>query len=55
MLGWDPDAKEGLFTNNFDSTDDGKAFAQNLYDEGADIVMPVAGPVGLVLLLWLTN
>ena len=26
MLGWDPDAKEGLFTNNFDSTDDGKAF-----------------------------
>ncbi len=47
VLGWDPDAKEGLFTNNFDSTDDGKAFAQNLYDEGADIVMPVAGPVGL--------
>ena len=33
VLGWDPDAKEGLFTNNFDSTDDGKAFAQNLYDE----------------------
>ena len=28
VLGWDPDAKEGLFTNNFDSTDDGKAFAQ---------------------------
>ena len=47
VLGWDPDAKEGLFTNNFDSTDDGRAFAQNLYDEGADIVMPVAGPVGL--------
>ena len=46
VLGWDPDAKEGLFTNNFDPTDDGKA-AQNLYDEGADIVMPVAGPVGL--------
>ena len=47
VLGWDSKAKEGLFTNNFDSLDDGRAFAQNLYDEGADIVMPVAGPVGL--------
>ncbi len=47
VLGWDPDAKEGLFTNNFESLDDGRTFAQNLYDEGADIVMPVAGPVGL--------
>ena len=47
VLGWDPAAREGLFTNNFDSLDDGRAFAQNLYDEGADIVMPVAGPVGL--------
>jgi basic membrane protein A len=46
VLGWDPVKKEGLFTNNFDSLDDGKTFAKNLYDEGADIVMPVAGPVG---------
>ena len=47
VLGWNPDTREGLFTNNFESLDDGRAFAQNLYDEGADIVMPVAGPVGL--------
>jgi basic membrane protein A len=47
VLGWDPAKKEGLFTNNFDSLDDGRAFAKNLVDEGADIVMPVAGPVGL--------
>ncbi|MCP4386234.1 MAG: BMP family ABC transporter substrate-binding protein [Hyphomicrobiales bacterium] len=47
VLGWDPESREGLFTNNFDSLDDGRAFAQNLYEEGADIVMPVAGPVGL--------
>ena len=48
VLGWDP-AKPagGLFTNNFESLDDGRSFAQNLVDEGADIVMPVAGPVGL--------
>lgn len=47
LLGWNPESKEGLFTGNFESLDDGRAFAQNLYDEGADIVMPVAGPVGL--------
>jgi basic membrane protein A len=46
VLGWDPVKKEGLFTNNFDSLDDGKTFAKNLNDEGADIVVPVAGPVG---------
>ena len=47
VLGWDPATREGLFTNNFESLDDGRAFAQNLFDEGADIVLPVAGPVGL--------
>lgn len=47
VLGWNTEAREGLFTNNFESLDDGRAFAQNLYDEGADIVLPVAGPVGL--------
>jgi basic membrane protein A len=46
-LGWDVAKKEGLFTNNFSSLDDGRAFAKNLFDEGADIVLPVAGPVGL--------
>ncbi len=47
VLGWDPATRDGLFTNNFESLDDGRAFAQNLYDEGADIILPVAGPVGL--------
>lgn len=47
VLGWDPAKQEGLFTENFESLDDGRKFAQNLVDEGADIVMPVAGPVGL--------
>jgi basic membrane protein A len=47
VLGWDPATKEGLFTGNFDSLSDGREFAKNLNDEGADIVLPVAGPVGL--------
>jgi len=47
VLGWDPATKEGLFVGNFDSLSDGREFAKNLNDEGADIVLPVAGPVGL--------
>jgi len=46
-LGWDPVAQTGLFTGNFDSTDDGRKMGETLADEGADIIMPVAGPVGL--------
>ena len=47
VLGWDTTKNDGLFTGNFNSTDDGKKFATNLMQEGADIIMPVAGPVGL--------
>jgi basic membrane protein A len=47
VLGWDPISQTGLFTGNFESTDDGRTMGQSLMDEGADIIMPVAGPVGL--------
>jgi len=47
VLGWDDATQTGLFTGNFTSTDDGKSFATSLDQEGADIIMPVAGPVGL--------
>jgi basic membrane protein A len=47
VKGWDPATQTGLFTGNFESTDDGATFGNNLMDEGADIIMPVAGPVGL--------
>ncbi len=47
VLGWDETTQTGLFTGNFESTDDGRALGQTLMDEGADIIMPVAGPVGL--------
>jgi basic membrane protein A len=48
VLGWDPENREGgLFTGNFESTDDGRRMAETLMDEGADIILPVAGPVGL--------
>ncbi len=47
VLGWSTAKDDGLFTGNFDSTDDGRKFAESLMQEGADIIMPVAGPVGL--------
>lgn len=46
VLGWDIEAQDGLFTGNFESTDDGRTMGESLLDEGADIIMPVAGPVG---------
>ena len=48
VLGWDinnPDA--GLFSMSFDDQSKGKELGNSLMDEGADIIMPVAGPVGL--------
>jgi basic membrane protein A len=47
VLGWDPATQTGSFTGNFESTDDGRTLGISLMDEGADIIMPVAGPVGL--------
>jgi basic membrane protein A len=47
VLGWDDATQKGLFTGNFDSTDDGRSFAASLVQEGADIIFPVAGPAGL--------
>jgi len=47
VLGWDPQTQDGLFTGNFESTDDGRTMGETLMDEGADVIMPVAGPVGL--------
>lgn len=48
VLGWDPAAPDkGLFAGNFESTDDGRTLGETLMGEGADIIMPVAGPVGL--------
>ena len=45
VLGWD--GSDGSFTGNFENLDDGKRLTQGFVDEGADIVFPVAGPVGL--------
>lgn len=45
VLGWDGSA--GSFVGNFSDQPAGQNITQGFLDQGADIVMPVAGPVGL--------
>lgn len=47
LLGWDKVTQNGSFTQSFDDQALGKQQAQQFIDQGADIIMPVAGPVGL--------
>ena len=46
VLGWDKAKQDGSFTGDFEKQDKGKQFTQDFVDQGADIVLPVAGPVG---------
>ncbi len=46
VLGWDTKADKGLFTGTFTDPDKGRTSAKSLIDEGADVVMPVAGLTG---------
>jgi basic membrane protein A len=47
VLGWDTAANDGSFIGNFESLDDGRAITESLVQEGADVILPVAGPAGL--------
>lgn len=47
MLGWDDVSQKGSFINNFTSTDDGKSMTASMVQEGADIIIPVAGGAGV--------
>ena len=47
VLGWDKDAQEGTFTGDFDNQANGQTTTENFISQGADIILPVAGPVGL--------
>ncbi len=51
LLGWDPTANggkgDGTFTGDFNDKDKGKQVTLSFIQEGADVIVPVAGPVGL--------
>ncbi len=46
VLGWNKDTQEGSIVGTFEDQSKGKAVSDEFYNAGADIVMPVAGPVG---------
>jgi WD40 repeat protein/basic membrane lipoprotein Med (substrate-binding protein (PBP1-ABC) superfamily) len=47
VLGWDTQAQDGIFAGNFTNTADGRKIAEILMDQGADVLLPIAGPLGL--------
>ena len=46
VLGWDKAAQDGQFTGDFEDAQKGRNTTQNFLDQGADVILPVAGPVG---------
>jgi basic membrane protein A len=46
VLGWNPVTKEGSFTGDFESTDNAKNLTVPMLQEGADVILPVGGPIG---------
>jgi basic membrane protein A len=47
VLGWDAETAQGTFTNDFTNQAKGKTVTETLMNQGADVVLPVAGSVGL--------
>ena len=47
LLGWNPAKQDGTFTGDFENQDNGRRVTEDLISEGADIILPVAGVVGL--------
>jgi basic membrane protein A and related proteins len=52
VLGWDPEAQEGTQVSTdpavgFDNSAEGRRITEDFIAEGADIILPVAGPTGL--------
>jgi basic membrane protein A len=45
-LGWDKAKQDGSFTGDFEDLNKGKALTQGFIDQGADVILPVAGQVG---------
>ncbi|MDK8434734.1 MAG: BMP family lipoprotein [Brevibacterium sp.] len=47
LLGWDKDKQDGSFSGDFENQGQGQELTKQLISQGADVIMPVAGPVGL--------
>lgn len=47
VLGWNTEKQDGQFVGGFEDQKGGQRTAENLISQGADIVLPVAGPAGI--------
>lgn len=45
VLGWDKAAQDGMATGDFEDVAKGKQFSEQLIEQGADVLLPVAGKV----------
>jgi len=45
LRGWDQAAQDGTFIGSFAPGTDSRSAAQNLIDQGADVLLPVGGPI----------
>ena len=46
VLGWDKATQEGQFVGDFTNSGVARTISDNLIQQGADILLPVAGPIG---------
>jgi len=45
-LGWNKETQDGVFTGDFEDINKGLTTTQGFMDQGADVILPVAGQVG---------
>lgn len=45
VVGWNEQSQKGSFTGGFDANDTAQNTAQGIIDQGADVIMPVGGPI----------
>jgi basic membrane protein A len=47
VVGWNPKTEKGSFTEDFEDKTKGQTIGENMIQQGADVIFPVAGPAGL--------
>ena len=45
VLGWDREGQDGSFTGGFDANPEAKSMAEQFISQGADVLLPVGGPI----------
>lgn len=46
LVGWEKEKQDGTVVGGFSDVPKGKTFSSQLIEQGVDVIMPVAGPVG---------